>query len=244
MRSVVTVAKAVFFDSIRRRILLAVLVFAGVMVALIPSLPDYGLGVEQAVFGEIALAVTFLASLVVTLGLAVTRVPSEVERRTVYAVLARPVSRWQYLVGTWLGTFAMVGVLVAAFTAVDIAVGTVVYGAPMWRLALGALGIWLEMGVVAAFGIAVSTIVSPVTAVVAEAAFLFIGHSRATLLGEEGALALKAFYPSLDAFNIVAPVTHGAGVPPLYLASMALVFVGFVGVLLVVGAVLFGGRDL
>lgn len=244
MRSVVTVAKAVFFDSIRRRILLAVLVFAGVMVALIPSLPDYGLGVEQAVFGEIALAVTFLASLVVTLGLAVTRVPSEVERRTVYAVLARPVSRWQYLVGTWLGTFAMVGVLVAAFTAVDIAVGTVVYGAPMWRLALGALGIWLEMGVVAAFGIAVSTVVSPVTAVVAEAAFLFIGHSRATLLGEEGALALKAFYPSLDAFNIVAPVTHGAGVPPLYLASMALVFVGFVGVLLVVGAVLFGGRDL
>ncbi|MDI6712999.1 MAG: hypothetical protein QMD96_07150 [Anaerosomatales bacterium] len=244
MRSVVTIAKAVFFDSIRRRILLAVLVFAGIMVALIPSLPDYGVGVERAVFGEIALAVTFLASLVVTLGLAVTRVPSEVERRTVYAVLARPVARWQYLVGTWLGTFAMVGVLVAAFVAVDIAVGAAVYGALMWRLALGALGIWLEMGVLAAFGIAVSTVVSPVTAIVAEAAFLFIGHSKATLLGAEGALALKAFYPSLDAFNVVAPVTHGTGVPPLYLASMFVVFVGFVGVLLVIGAMLFGGRDL
>lgn len=244
MRSVLTVAKAVFFDSIRRRILLAVLVFAGVMVALIPSLPDYGLGVEKAVFGEIALAVTFIASLVVTLGLSVTRVPSEVERRTVYAVLARPVARWQYLVGTWLGTFAMVGVLVGAFAAVDVAVGAAVYGTWLWKLAIGALGIWLEMGVVAAFGIAVSTVVSPVTAIVAEAAFLFVGHSKATLVGEEGALALKAFYPSLDAFNVVAPVTHGNGVPPLYLASMVVVFVGSVGVLLVIGAALFGGRDL
>ncbi|GAV31524.1 hypothetical protein emb_1c0244 [Coriobacteriaceae bacterium EMTCatB1] len=244
MRSVLTVSKAVFFDSIRRRILLAVLVFAGVMVALIPSLPDYRLGVEKAVFGEIALAVTFVASLVVTLGLSVTRVPSEVERRTVYAVLARPVARWQYLVGTWLGTFAMVGVLVGAFAAVDVAVGAAVYGTLLWKLMIGALGIWLEMGVVAAFGIAVSTVVSPVTATVAEAAFLFVGHSKATLVGEEGALALKAFYPSLDAFNVVAPVTHGNGVPPLYLASMVVVFVGFVGVLLVIGAALFGGRDL
>lgn len=244
MRSVVAIAKAVFFDSIRRRILLAVLVFAGIMVALIPSLPDYGLGVEKAVFGEIALAVTFVASLVVTLGLSVTRVPSEVERRTVYAVLARPVARWEYLVGTWLGTFVMIGVLVGAFAAVDIAVGAAVYGVPLWRLALGAFGIWLEMGVVAAFGIAVSTVVSPVTAIVAEAAFLFVGHSRASLLGEEGALALKAFYPSLDAFNVVAPVTHGTGVPPLYLASMLVVFVGSVGVLLAIGTVLFGGRDL
>ncbi|MCX8007598.1 MAG: hypothetical protein N3B11_05730 [Coriobacteriia bacterium] len=243
MRSVFTIAKAVFFDSIRRRVLLAVLVFAGIMVALIPSLPDYGIGVERAVFGEIALAVTFVASLVVTLALSVTRVPAEVERRTVYAVLARPVARWQYLVGTWLGTFSMIGVLVAGFTAVDIAVGAAVYGTPLWLLAVGAAGIWLEMGVVAAFGIAASTVVSPVTAIVAEAAFLFIGHSRATLLGEEGALALKAFYPSLDAFNIVAPVTHGSGVPPVYLASMVVVFVGFVGVLLTVGAMLFGGRD-
>lgn len=244
MRSVLTIAKAVFYDSIRRRILLAVLIFAGIMVALIPSLPDYGLGVERAVFGEIALAVTFLASLVVTLALAVTRVPSEVERRTVYAVLSRPVARWEYLAGTWLGTFAMVGVLVAAFTAVDIGVGTVVYGSPSWLLAVGAFGIWLEMGVLAAFGIAVSTVVSPITAIVAEAAFLFVGHSKSSLLGEEGALALEAFYPSLDAFNVVAPVTHGSGVPPLYLASMLVVFVGFVGVALAIGGLLFESRDL
>jgi len=54
----------------------------------------------------------------------------------------------------------------------------------------------------------------------------------------------RAFYPSLDAFNIVAPVTHGTGVPPVYLLSMVVVFIGFVGLLLALGALLMGSRDL
>jgi hypothetical protein len=64
------------------------------------------------------------------------------------------------------------------------------------------------------------------------------------LLGGEGALALQPFMPSLDAFNVVNPVAHGTGVPPLYLASMAAVFVGLAGVALTLGAFLFGRRDL
>lgn len=243
MSRVLTIARAVFLDSIRRRVLLVVLMFAAIMVALIPALPDYGFGVAEAVYGEIALAVTYATALVVVVVLAVTRVPSEVEHRTVYSVLARPVARWEYLLGTWLGTFAMAGVLIAAFTVVDQVVALITYGQPMWLLWLGAVAIWLEMGVVAAFAHAVSTIVSPVTTVVAASAFVFLGHSRATLLGQEGALSLRAFYPSLDAFNIVAPVTHGTGVPAAYVLSMVVVFAGFVGLLLTLGSVMFGRRD-
>lgn len=244
MSRVLTIARAVFLDSIRRRVLLVVLVFAAIMVGLIPSLPDYGLGVEAAVYGEISLAVTFATALVVVVGLAVTRIPSEVDRRTLYTVLARPVARWEYLAGTWLGTFMTAGMLVVAFTLIGQVVALRTYGQPMWLLWLGAAGILLELGVIAAFAHAVSTLVSPITTIVASIAFVFLGHSRATLLGEEGALALQAFYPSLDAFNVVAPVTHGSGVPPLYLLSMVVVFIGFVGLLLVVGTVMFRGRDI
>ncbi|MHB1341764.1 MAG: hypothetical protein ACYC77_06625 [Coriobacteriia bacterium] len=244
MSRVLAIARAVFLDSIRRRVLLVVLVFAAIMVALIPALPDYGLGVEAAVYGEISLAVTFATALVVVIGLAVTRIPSEVDRRTLYSVLARPVARWEYLAGTWLGTFMTAAMLVAAFTVIDQLVALRTYGEPMWLLWLGAAGILLELGVIAAFAHAVSTAVSPITTIVASIAFIFLGHSRATLLGEEGALALRAFYPSLDAFNVVAPVTHGSGVPPVYLLSMIVVFVGFVGLLLLIGTLLFRGRDI
>lgn len=118
------------------------------------------------------------------------------------------------------------------------------YADPMWQLWQGALAIWLEMGVIAAFAVAVSAITGPVVVVTAALAILFIGHSRSTLLGGEGALALRPFYPSLDAFNVVNPVAHGSGVPALYIVSMLAVFVGFTGLALAIGVALFSRRDL
>jgi ABC-type transport system involved in multi-copper enzyme maturation permease subunit len=234
----------VIADSLRRKIVYVVLVFAALMVLAIPSLPDYGLGVEDAVFREVALALSYVTALVVTLSLAANRVPSEVERRTVYNVVAKNVGRWEYLVGTWLGVLGVIGGALVAFTVIQQIVAYFTYSDPMWQLWQGALAIWLEMGVVAAFAVAVSAITGPVVVVTAALAMLFAGHARSTLLGGEGALALQPFYPSLDAFNVVNPVAHGSGVPPLYLASMLVVFCGLAALFMLVGVVLFSRRDL
>lgn len=244
MQRIWPIARAVVADSLRRKIVYVVLVFAALLAFAIPSLPDYGLGVEAAVFREVALALAFVTALVVTLSLAANRIPGELERRTVYNVVAKSVSRTEYLVGTWLGVFVVAGGVVAAFAVIEQVVGLVTYGEVMWQLWQGALATWLEMGVVAAFAIAVSTVSGAVVVVTATLAALFIGHSRSTLLGGEGALGLKAFVPSLDAFNVVNPVAHGSGVPPLYLASMLVVFLGLAGLSLLVGSVLLSRRDL
>lgn len=238
------IALGVVADSLRRKVVYVVLVFAALLALAIPSLPDYGLGVEGAVFREVALALAYVMALVVTLSLAANRVPGELERRTVYNVLAKGVSRWEYLVGTWLGIFLVAGGVMAAFTVIQQVIGFVTYGEVMWRLWQGALAIWLEMGVVAALAVAVSAVAGPVVVVTATLAVIFVGHSRSTLLGGEGALALRPFIPSLDAFNVVNPVAHGSGVPPVYLASMLVVFVGLVGLALIVGTLLFSRKDL
>lgn len=238
------IAWAVVADSVRRKVVYVVLIFAGLLALAIPSLPDYGLGVESAVFREVALALAYVTALVVTLSLAANRVPGEVERRTVYNVIGKRVARWEYLVGTWLGVFLVVGGVVAAFTVIEQVIGFVTYGEAMWRLWQGALAVWLEMGVVAAFSVAVSAVAGPVVVITATLAALFVGHARSTLLGGEGALALQPFAPSLDAFNVVNPVAHGSGVPLLYIASMLVVFAGLTGISLIAGSVLFGRRDL
>jgi ABC-type transport system involved in multi-copper enzyme maturation permease subunit len=239
-----SIGVAIVADSLRRKVVYVVLVFAALLAFAIPSLPDYGLGVEGAVFREVALALSYVTALVVTLALAANRVPAEVERRTVYSIIGKSVSRSEYLIGTWLGVFLVVGGAVAAFTVVEQAVGMLTYGELMWRLWQGALGIWLEMGVIAAFAVAVSAITGPVVVVTASLAALFIGHSRSTLLGGEGALGLRPFAPSLDAFNVVNPVAHGSGVPPVYLLSMIVVFIGLAGACLVAGGYAFSQRDL
>lgn len=238
------IALGVIADSLRRKVVYVVLVFAALLAFAIPMLPDYGLGVESSVFREVALALAYVTTLVVTLSLAANRVPSEVERRIVYNVISKGVSRWEYLVGTWLGILGVIGGSLAAFAVIEQVVGFITYGEVMWRLWQGALAIWLEMGVVAAFAVAVSAITGPVVVVTATLAGLFMGHARGWFTSGHGVLELRPFYPSLDAFDIVVHVAHGNGVSLLYVASMLVVFVGLSSACLVAGTWLFGTRDL
>ncbi len=243
MRAVWAIAGSVVADALRRKVVYIVLAFAAFMAISIPRLPSYGVGVVEAVFREVALALMYVVAMVVALSLSANRVPGEVERRTIYNVLARDVRRWQYLLGSWLGVFLVMAGVVAAFTAVSMIVGGYTYGALMWRLWQGALAIWLETGVVAAFAIAISTVTGPVPVTVASLAFIFVGHLGGGLAGSEGAGA-ASFYPTLETFNIINPVAHGSGVSPGYVALMLVVGAAWVGALLGAGALLFERKDL
>ncbi len=245
MRKVAAIALAVVSDALRRKVLWAVLVFAALLAIAIPSLPSYGTGVDAAVFRDFAIALTFAASLIVTVALSVTRVPNEVERRTVFTILGRDVARWQYLVGTWLGIFFVMAGVVLAFLAVTIGIGWATYGDPAFRLAEAAFAILLECGIVAAFCVLVTARLGAVTAAVAALAFLFVGHSAASLAtgGAEG-VAAPWWLPSLDVFNVINPVAHGTGVSVSYMGLMLVAFAVWCAILLLGAAALFQGRDL
>lgn len=244
MSRMMSIARAVVMDNIRRRVPYVVVFFAGVLAAAIPSLPDYSMGIEAEVFREVALALMYVTAIVMALALAANRLPAEFERRTVYSILAKQVARWEYVVGTWAGLTAVMAGVIAAFTVVVQAVAVFTYGDPMWVLWVGALSIFLEMGVIIALAIAVSTLMGPVVVVVATLAMLFIGHSRSTLLGGLGAAEVGYFYPSLDSFNITLPVSYGSGVSVMAVISMLVVFVGFTGLALLIAVLLLGRRDL
>lgn len=243
LRRLSAIAGAVFLDAIKRKVVYAVLFFAVILAFSAPSLPSYGAGVDVGVYREVALSLTFAAALVLALALSANRIPSEVERRTVYNVVAKPVSRWEYMVGTWIGIAAVMGAVIAAFTVVDQLVGLARYGDPMWRLWQGALAIWFETGVLTAFAVAVSALSGAVVVTVATLTFAFVGHSRQPVLASMPGFPAW-LYPSLDTFNIINPVAHGTGVGVPYTAIMALVFAGWVVALLTLGSLGFARRDL
>jgi ABC-type transport system involved in multi-copper enzyme maturation permease subunit len=243
LRRLSAIAGAVFLDAIKRKVIYAVGFFAVVLAATAPSLPSYGVGVDVGVYREVALALTFAAALVLALALAANRIPSEVERRTVFNVVAKPVSRWEYVAGTWIGITAVMGAVIAAFTVVDQLVGLGRYGDPMWQLWQGALAIWFEIGVLTAFAVAVSAVSGAVVVAVATLTFAFAGHSRQPFLDQVPGFP-GWLYPSLDSFNVINPVAHGSGYGMVYAAIMAAVFVGWVVALLVLGSLGFARRDL
>lgn len=243
VRNVLAIAVAVVADAVRRKVVYAVGLFAVVMAAAIPSLPSYGVGVAESVYREVALALAYVAALVVTLALSATRIPAEVERRTVYNVLAKDVRRWHYVLGTWLGVWLVMGGVIAGFTVANQVVALLVYGQPMWVLWQGAGAVWLEMGVLAAVAVAVSTMAGPVVVVVATLTFLFAAHSRDVVAAKAGPV-VERLYPSLDPLNAIDPVAHGLGVPGPALSGMLMVFAGLSGAALLLGSIAFSRRDL
>lgn len=247
MSRIITIAAAVLRDAIRRKFMWVVAVFAALMVLVIPSLPSYGsTGVLAAVYREVAIALMFVAAFIVTVAFSATRVPAEVERRTVFTLLARDVERWHYVVGTWLGIFALVGIAVALFSLTVIAVGAFVYDQIMLQILLAGLAIWFEMGVIAALALLASTRFGVVTNVVAVLTFVFAGHSMTTLVtgGDVHADPLPWYVPSLEVFNVINPVAHGDGYGIAYAAAMTVVFAAWVVLLLTAASAVFGKRDL
>lgn len=238
---VFAIAGAVMRDAVRRKVVWSVVVFAALLSLVAPVLPSYGVGVVSAVYREIAVALMYAASFVVMLALAATRIPGETERRTVFNVLSRDVRRGAYVVGTWTGLFMVVGVAVAAFTLVAIVVGAAVYQELMWRLIEAAFAVWLEMGVIAAFTVLMSSLFGVVTNAVGALAFTFIGHSLTGLVAGPGE---APYVPSLDVFDVVSAVAHGAGYGLTYAAGMVGTFVAMTGLLLFAGSFAFRSRDL
>ncbi len=238
------IASSVVADAIRRKVVWVVLLFAVILSLAIPSLPSYGVGVVGAVFREVAIALMYAAAFVVALALSATRIPAEVERRTVFNVLARDVRRWQYVVGSWLGMFAVVGLSLLAFTVVAITVGRVAYGNLMPVLFEATLAVWLEMGILIAFTVMMSTRFGAVTSVVGALAFAFVGHSIGSLLVTANEGKAPWYIPSLDVFDVINPVAHGAGYGPAYAATIVAAFAAWAALLLLAGTALFERRDL
>ncbi len=212
MVKVYAISKAVVADAIRRKVLWIVVVFSAILALAIPTLPSYGVGVADAVFREVSIALMYSAALVMALALSVTRIPLEVERRTVFNVISRDVRRWQYVFATWLGMFAVLGVMLLVFTVVTIGIGALNYQVVMWRLFEASLAVWLEIGVVMAFAVMLSCSFGPVTSAIGALAFVFIGHAFVSLLGLPELTQAPWYIPNLEVFNVINPVAHGSGV--------------------------------
>lgn len=243
MIKVLALSSAVLADAIRRKVVWIVVVFVALLALAIPLLPSYGVGVVDGVFKEVAIALMYAAALTVTLAMSATRIPSEIERRTVFNVLARDVRRWQYLAGTWAGIVLVTGVALVALTSVAVAAGLMVYGSLMLELFAAAFAVLLEMGVVAAFTLMMTTRVGPVTSLVGAIAFVFIGHSVLSVVAVQ-VESVPWWVPSLEVFNVIDPIAYGAGYGVVYALAMIAVFLAATALLGVLAAMLFEGRDL
>ncbi|MEB3341547.1 ABC transporter permease subunit [Okeania sp.] len=113
---IITISQNVFWEVIRDRIFYLIGFFALLMVVAVRLIPELSVGTQDKIILDFGLAAISILGLIVTVFIGTGLVNKEIEKRTVYLLVAKPLSRSELIVGKHIGLSAVLGVLLAAMT--------------------------------------------------------------------------------------------------------------------------------
>jgi ABC-type transport system involved in multi-copper enzyme maturation permease subunit len=118
---VFAIASNVFREVIRDRILYLIGFYALAMILANRLLPSLSASTEQKIFLDLTLASMNVLGLVIAVFVGTGLINKEIEKRTVFVLISKPVSRAELIVGKHLGLSAVLGVLVSAMSTIALA---------------------------------------------------------------------------------------------------------------------------
>jgi ABC-type transport system involved in multi-copper enzyme maturation permease subunit len=254
MRAVAAIALNTFREAVRDRVLY---LFVGFAVLLLVSSRLFGMltvGDEGKVIKDLGLAGIQFFSMLIAVMMSVLLISREIDSRTVFNILTRPVRRWQFLIGKYLGLLSTVAVNLGLMAALlVIVVGVYQREFDAWLLFAGAMTM-LEMALLTAFATLFAVVTRPILGSVLTLAVFVIGHvsediwllTKHLTASFTGPLIAAVYYllPNLERFNFKTEVVHGLDVPMAAVAWAAVYGVAYTSVVLVLACLRFGRRDL
>jgi ABC-type transport system involved in multi-copper enzyme maturation permease subunit len=255
-RRVVAIARNTFREAVRDRVLYNLVVFVILLSVSAIFLGAASASQDAKIIVDLGLSAMLLFGAFIAVFVGVGLVWKEIERRTVYAIFAKPVGRGEFLLGKYLGLCLTLAVNVAVMGAgVTLVLVYVVRGTTPLLIALWpTVGlIYLELTILTAVALLFSSFSSPIFAVFGSLAVFLIGHFTADLKGfaalfdavaaRGGLTALYYVLPNLSTFSQITPAAYGI-VPPASQLATALAYAVAWDVALLAGAMLlFARRD-
>ena len=266
MRSTALVALNVFRECVRDKVLYNLVAFAVMLIAASFLIGQLTAGQDVKIIKDLGLASISLFGLLIAVFIGIGLVWKEVEKRSIYSLLTKPISRAQFVLGKYCGLLLTLIVNVAVMSVALYAVlGYMQWGAtPEMRAAwvypatdpvlLKAIVlIVVELALVTALALFFSTFSSPFLSALLTMALWAIGQLSADFRNLGAALespvvgwlgrVLYYAFPNFAALDIKAQVVTGVPVPMAYLLTMAAYGAMYVALVLVAAVTIFTRRD-
>lgn len=250
MTKVLAIAGVTVRDALRQRLAVNLLLFALLVIGASQALAELTFGEQYRIIADLTLTAAGIFGTLIAVFLGANLIAGDVQRRSLYPVLAKPVSRTQYVLGRYAGLLAVLLLNLGAMALTTVAV-LAFYRRGFGFLAstpllLAFAGLAVQLAMVAAIATAFSTFTNVTLAAIATLALAVAGHSARVALpfwrssGFGRAVAL--FVPNLASLDWKVAVVYSDGVPdaPLLLAYGAL----YTATALALGAAVFARRDL
>lgn len=167
----------VFREVMRDRVLYLIGLFALFLLACGRLLPEIAATTENKILLDVGLAAMSLLCLVITVFVGTGLVNKEIEKRTVLVLIAKPMSRTEFIVGKHLGLSAVLAVLIAAMTAIYMAIlvsSRVPF--PVGSILVSSLYLFFQLSLMTAVAIAFGVFTSSLLATLLTFAVYFMGN--------------------------------------------------------------------
>ena len=214
---------------------------------------DLAIGETDKIIRDVGLAAISIFGLLIAIFIGIGLIYKEIERKTIYTIASKPVARWEFLVGKYLG---LVGTL-----ATEVLIMSVAFAATLLMMGAeipGALipAIWLtfmEMAVVTAVATLFGCFTSPMLSALFTIGLTLIGKFSQDLLliGQKSESALVTtvtevayrVFPDLARFDLRTEAAYGLPVDWEYVAYATGYGAAYSAGLLVIASLIFRLRD-
>lgn len=249
---VLSIALNTFRENLRDKLLYNLLIFALLMIGSSLVLMRLTLGEFHRLLLDIGLGSVNIFSVLIAIFVGIGLVSKEIDKKTIYTIVSKPVARFEFLLGKFLGLTITLFINMLIMTAALLVV-LMAQSVPIEAVLFKAIGlILLECMVVTAVALLCSTFTSATLSAIFTLAIYVIGHLTADLktFGQKmdglGRSVLEGMYyllPNLERFNLKGHVTHQLDVPLNDLALIVAYGMAYTAFLLLLASVIFQRRD-
>jgi ABC-type transport system involved in multi-copper enzyme maturation permease subunit len=252
MNVILTIARNTFKEVLRDKVFYNVFVFALLMIGSALLLGTLTIGEQSKIIKDIGLASIDLFGVLIAIFVGVGLISKEIEKRTIYTIIAKPVHRYQFLLGRFAGlVFTMwvnTAVMLVAFCVILVVGGTSPDSGLMKAVGLMTVAQLIVLSAAMFF----STFTTPTLSGIFTLALYVIGELTPDLKtlseklsGVSRGLLSGSYYllPNLALFNVKGEAVHGVPITAGYMLTAIGYGVSYAAVVLLLSCFVFQRRD-
>lgn len=254
MKNITTVAKYTFIEVFRSKVMMSILFLALGLVLITYVASEFTYGAPTKIALDFGLGIMTLSNLGMAVFIGSTLLTKEVEQRTIYMILSKPISRFSFLTGKIIGLSSVLLINTAVLSSLSIGIfsflGGKVHGLILWASFFS----FLEALLILLLAVLFSLITNTAMSVIYTITLTVIGHS----LNETSKLIFAKMNPffnsSVKVANIILPNLYKLNLKDFvlyqqeisfdYLFKVLIYFLLYAGALLIFVTQIFKNKNL
>lgn len=252
MSVILAIAMNTFRENRRDRVLYVLVIFAALMILAGVVVSELSPFEQPKILLDLGQAAMLLVGALIAIFLGIGLVSKEIERRTVYVIVSKPVGRTQFLLGKVLGLVITLTAALAVMSVILVGVVRIYGGTPTLAVLQSIALLWTELVLLVSLSVTFATFTTTTLAAMFSLCSWIIGMAvgefqtigqRTGGLAKAILISLYWILPDLSIFDAKTRATYGIALPAADFALAMGYGLAWTAALLCIASVIFSRRD-